>query len=211
MEPLGQRVAKGAERIPHQRDDPGAQQQRPLTEAGPVGAAALGVTARAGVEPQVVYADPVKLLVRLARSVLVQQLEGRRRVVVKNEQRVPAILSALRALAEDEGTDRLVDALDPGGRLGPVALLVLCPDVAPGLLVRREALARQSLPSIDVALATRRSDQEHDVARPIETNQVLVALRGAGIEDQSQRLELDEALQLAEHALGEVGERDVAP
>src|SRR5262249_53838682 len=55
MEPLGQRIAEGAERIPNQRDDPGAQQQRPLTEAGPVGAAALGVAARAGVEPQVVH------------------------------------------------------------------------------------------------------------------------------------------------------------
>ena len=74
------------------------------------------------------------LLVLLARAVLVQEVEGRRGVVVEEEERVPAVLSLHRALAHDDGADGMGDALDDGGGLGDLDLLGLGADVATGLL-----------------------------------------------------------------------------
>lgn len=66
----------------------GAERERSLSKAWTVGPAALGIAARRGVDPEIVHADPVTLLVVLASAVLVQQVEGRRHVVVQDEQRV---------------------------------------------------------------------------------------------------------------------------
>src|SRR5262249_16304479 len=137
-----QGVAEGAERVPSARGDPGAERGRPLTEPRSVRPTALGVAARRGIDPQLVDADPVALLVVLAGAVLVQQLERRRGVVVEDEERVPAVLPLHRALAHDDGADRSVDALDRGGGLGDLDLLGLGADVPAGLLMVGEAVAR---------------------------------------------------------------------
>lgn len=92
METPRQGVAEGAERVPGERGDPGVERERASAEAWAIGATVLGVAAGGGVDPQVVDADPVALLVVLAGAVLVQQIEGRRRVVVEDEERVPAVL-----------------------------------------------------------------------------------------------------------------------
>ncbi len=153
VEASGESIAEGTERIPHERGNPAAELERPLTKAWSVRLTALGVTAWTGIDPAIVNADPVTLLVVLAGAVLVQQLEGRRGGVVENEESVPAILALHGALTHDEGADGPGDVGDPSGRLGDLDLLGLGPDIAPRLLVGSEDRARQSLPGFDVPAA----------------------------------------------------------
>jgi hypothetical protein len=75
-------------------------------------------------------ADAVALLVMLAGAELVQQVEGRRRVVMQDEDRVPAIFPSRRALAHDDGADGMGEVFDHGGRLGDLDLLGLGADVS---------------------------------------------------------------------------------
>src|SRR4051812_39044766 len=127
-----QRGAELAECLPGKRRDPGAEREWTLTKAGSLRRAVLGVAARRRVEPQVVEADPVALLVVLTGAELVEQIEGRGRVIVEDEQGVPPILAPHRALAHDDGADRAGDARDDGRRLGDLDLLGLGADVTAG-------------------------------------------------------------------------------
>jgi hypothetical protein len=117
VERLGKEGTEIAQGIPGERCDPGAEQQGPLAETRTIGAALLGVAARGGVDPQVVDADAVALLVMLTGAILVQQIEGRRRIVVQDEERMPAVLASRGTFTYDDGAYGAGDALDDGGRL----------------------------------------------------------------------------------------------
>ena len=210
VEALRQCVAEGAERVPGERGDPGVERERAATEAWAIGAAVLGVAAGGGVDPQVVHADPVALLVVLAGAVLVQQVEGRRGVVVEDEERVPAVLSLQRALTDDDGAQGTGQALDGGGGLGDLDLLELGAAESTRLFVMGEAVARQLLPGGHVARAARGADQEHGLAEAIEAAEALVGGGAAGVDDQAELADADTARQLADESDGEVNELGVA-
>jgi hypothetical protein len=86
VECRGETGAQFAQGLPGERGDPGAEREWSPTETRAVGTALLGVAARGGIDPEVVDADAVALLVMLARALLVQQIEGRRRVIVEDEE-----------------------------------------------------------------------------------------------------------------------------
>src|SRR3569832_1769631 len=118
-------MAQVAERVPGEGGDPGVEGEGAATEARAVGTTALGVATRRGVDPEVMDADAVTLLVVLTGAVLVQQVEGGGGVVVEDEERVPAVFPLQSALAHDDGAQGMGDALDGGGGLGELDLLVL--------------------------------------------------------------------------------------
>ena len=150
------------------------------------------------------------LLVVLASAELVQQIERRRRVVMQGEERVPAVLALHRTLTHDDGADGLRDAADRGGRLGNLDLLGLGALVATGLLVLGELRARQSLPPVGVAAATRRADQEHGLAEAVETAKSVVGEGGSGVEDDAKLTELDAPAQRADEGDGSIDELGIA-
>src|SRR5271166_6254577 len=102
------------------------------------------------------------------------------------------------------------ETLDGGGGLGDLDVLVLGALEPTGLLVVGEAVARQLLPGVDVARATRGADQEHGLAEASEATQGVVGGGAARVEDHPELAESNAAAQCADEVDGQVDELGVA-